>query len=160
MYIHTYFLDVQQWDYFKTCIYTPYTRHQGWWQPNNVPYISIYSYFSGKSWEQQLFYTINGTDQILSTAFSSLPNLTTVELHFVSGIDSPFEMFSAKVIVDWYDCFPDYLKMVARAIIAAREKNMFTIHAFKVAGFCSSIESDQELLFLLKNLNCELYISS
>ena len=46
-------------------------------------------------------------------------------------------------------------------VITSANENMITIHTFKIyyrTGFCCPIGSDQGLLFLLKNTNCELSI--
>jgi hypothetical protein len=76
--------------------------------------------------------------KVLCAALSQFSQLNTIHLHFIDGIQPPFQWFAGHVSLDGHVSFPDHLEKMIEAIIVAKGKNVF-VRVFQISGFYSSV---------------------
>lgn len=138
-------LDVESWDYFRTCVYTPseYVRDLRELRTTSgkqISYHAIYSYFAHLCREQQDVLTQIKDNTAAQKSMSRFHFLREVDIAFVDGTKKPFSWLSGRVFVDWRYSFPLHLEMVLDAMITARRRGI-VFQSFKVSGLYSPIET-------------------
>ena len=139
-------LDVQSWDYFRTCVYTPSEylqdlRELSWISSGKqISYHTIYSYFARVCREQQNIITKGKDRTATEKSISRFHRLQEVDIAFVNSTMKPFSWISGRVFVDWRDSFPLHLETILDAMMTGRRKGI-VFRSFKVSGLYSAVET-------------------
>ena len=139
-------LDMESWDYFRTCVYTPseYIQdlRESSWTSNGkkISYHTIYWYFAHLCREQQNIITKCKDRTATQKSISRFHRLRELDITFVNSTMKPFSWLSGRMFVDWRDSFPLHLETILDAMVTGRRKGI-VFQTFKVSGLYSAVDT-------------------
>lgn len=132
--------DVQHYDYFKTCIYTPpeYARDQrdSFWNNHDgkITYASVHSYFTRLAREQQKILDTRADSKVFCQAITGFSSLQNIHISCVDGVHKTYLWFAPRVFLDWEYSFPIHLETIMNVFAVAKRHGIF-IKCLEISGF-------------------------
>ncbi|KAL4744427.1 hypothetical protein BDW72DRAFT_209026 [Aspergillus terricola var. indicus] len=95
--------------------------------------------------QQQEILQADRDTRALVTSLPCFPNLHTLRLSFVDGIEDQFKWLANRILLDGHSMFPNHLERLLTAVAVARGREVI-IRSFEICGFHSRAAAEDQFL--------------